>query len=53
MAQFLAGFTPGESEMLREVMAQKQTRKMMKLKEKFICQGTSNGHDPEVLDKIW
>lgn len=53
LAQFLAGFTPGESEMLREVMAYKQTRKMEKLKEKFISQGTSNGHDPEVLEKIW
>ena len=53
LAQLLAGFTPGESDMLREVMAHRQVSEMMELKEKFISQGTSNGHDPEVLEKIW
>ena len=53
LAQLLAGFTPGESDMLRQVMANKQVPEMMNLKEKFLCQGTANGYYPDLLETIW
>jgi len=49
----LANFTRGQSDELRKAMGKKIVDKLNKLKPKFIEGGKSNGHDPEVLQKIW
>ena len=53
LSRLLANFTRGESDTLRKAMGKKQRDKLDKMKPKFIEQGKSNGHDPEVLEKIW
>lgn len=53
LSRLLANFTRGQSDTLRKAMGKKLIDKMNELKEKFIEGGTSNGHDPKVLDKIW
>ena len=53
LSRLLANFTRGESDTLRKAMGKKQRDKLEQLKPKFIEQGTSNGHDPKVLEKIW
>jgi len=53
LSRQLASFTRGESDTLRKAMGKKLKDKLDHLKPKFITQGTANGHDPEVLEKIW
>ncbi len=53
LSRLLASFTRGESDTLRKAMGKKQRDKLDHLKPKFIKQGTENGHDPKVLEKIW
>ncbi|MBO7649015.1 MAG: DNA polymerase III subunit alpha [Bacteroidales bacterium] len=53
LSRLLANFTRGESDTLRKAMGKKQRDKLEQLKPKFIEQGTSNGHDTKVLEKIW
>ncbi|MCH5214516.1 MAG: DNA polymerase III subunit alpha [Muribaculaceae bacterium] len=53
LSRLLAGFTRGESDMLRKAMGKKQIAVMEKLKVKFMEGGKSNGHSPEALEKIW
>ena len=53
LSRLLANFTRGESDTLRKAMGKKQRDKLDQLKPKFIEQGTSNGHDPKTLEKIW
>ncbi len=53
LSRQLASFTRGESDTLRKAMGKKLKEKLDKLKPKFINQGTANGHDPKVLEKIW
>ncbi|MCR4680189.1 MAG: DNA polymerase III subunit alpha [Bacteroidales bacterium] len=53
LSRLLANFTRGESDTLRKAMGKKQRDKLDHLKPKFIKQGTENGHDPKVLEKIW
>ncbi len=53
LSRLLANFTRGESDTLRKAMGKKQKDKLDHLKPKFIEQGTGNGHDPKVLEKIW
>ena len=53
LSRQLASFTRGESDTLRKAMGKKLRDKLDHLKPKFIKQGTSNGHNPEVLEKIW
>jgi DNA polymerase-3 subunit alpha len=53
LSRLLAGFTRGESDMLRKAMGKKKLDMMAKLKVKFMAQGAEKGHDPAVLDKIW
>ena len=43
----------GESDALRKAMGKKKKDIVDKMKPKFISQGTANGHDPKVLEKIW
>lgn len=53
LSRQLASFTRGESDTLRKAMGKKLKDKLDHLKPKFITQGTENGHDPQVLEKIW
>ena len=53
LSRQLAGFTRGQSDTLRKAMGKKQVDKMNELKELFFEGGQKNGHDKQVLDKIW
>lgn len=53
LSRQLANFTRGESDALRKAMGKKKKNIVDAMKPKFIEQGTKNGHDPKVLDKIW
>lgn len=53
LSQVLANFTTGESDMLRKAMCKKHIEKMAEFKSKFIEGGQRNGHNPEILKKIW
>ena len=53
LSRLLANFTRGESDTLRKAMGKKLIDKMNHLKGKFMAGGQANGHDPQVLEKIW
>lgn len=53
LSQKLAGFTKGEADTLRKAMGKKQKAVLDKMKPKFIEQGGANGHDPNILEKVW
>ena len=53
LSRLLGNFTRGESDTLRKAMGKKIKSKLDELKPKFIKGGTDNGHNPEVLEKIW
>ncbi len=53
LSRLLANFTRGESDTLRKAMGKKQKAMLDKMKPKFIEQGSANGHDSKVLEKIW
>jgi len=53
LSRLLADFTRGESDALRKAMGKKKKDIVDAMKPKFIAGGMKNGHDPEVLDKIW
>ena len=53
LSRLLANFTRGQSDTLRKAMGKKIKSKLDELKPLFINGGTSNGHDPKVLEKIW
>ena len=53
LSRLLGGFTRGESDTLRKAMGKKIKSKLDELKPKFINGGQANGHDPQVLEKIW
>lgn len=53
LSRQLANFTRGESDALRKAMGKKKKDIVDRMKPKFIRQGTENGHDPKVLEKIW
>ena len=53
LSRLLANFTRGESDTLRKAMGKKLKDKLDHLKPKFIEGGKANGHDPQVLEKIW
>jgi len=53
LSRLLANFTRGQSDELRKAMGKKIFSKLSALKPEFIDGGTANGHDPEVLNKIW
>ncbi|MBQ5900020.1 MAG: DNA polymerase III subunit alpha, partial [Alistipes sp.] len=53
LSRLLGGFTRGESDTLRKAMGKKIKSKLDELKPKFISGGQANGHDPQVLEKIW
>lgn len=53
LSRQLANFTRGESDALRKAMGKKKKDIVDRMKPKFIKQGSANGHDPKVLEKIW
>ncbi|NNK54936.1 MAG: DNA polymerase III subunit alpha [Flavobacteriaceae bacterium] len=53
LSQKLASFTKGEADVLRKAMGKKQKAVLDKMKPQFIEQAAANGHDPEILEKIW
>ncbi len=53
LSRLLANFTRGESDTLRKAMGKKLIDKMNHLKGKFLAGGQANGHQPQVLEKIW
>ncbi len=53
LSRLLGGFTRGESDTLRKAMGKKIKSKLDELKPKFINGGQANGHNPDVLEKIW
>ena len=53
LSRQLADFTRGESDALRKAMGKKKKDIVDKMKPKFIEGGKKNGHDPEILNKIW
>lgn len=53
LSRLLANFTRGESDTLRKAMGKKLIDKMNHLKGKFLEGGQTNGHKPDVLEKIW
>ena len=53
LSRLLANFTRGESDTLRKAMGKKIKAKLDELRPKFISGGVKNGHNKEVLEKIW
>ena len=53
LSRQLADFTRGESDALRKAMGKKKKDIVDQMKPKFIEGGKKNGHDPQVLEKIW
>ena len=53
LSRLLGSFTRGESDTLRKAMGKKIKSKLDELKPEFLKRGEKNGHDPEVLEKIW
>ncbi len=53
LSRQLADFTRGQSDALRKAMGKKKKKIVDEMKPMFIEGGKKNGHDPEVLDKIW
>ncbi|WP_242092004.1 DNA polymerase III subunit alpha [Aestuariivivens sediminicola] len=53
LSQKLANFTKGEADVLRKAMGKKQIAVLDKMKPKFIEQASANGHDADILEKVW
>ncbi|MBR3648120.1 MAG: DNA polymerase III subunit alpha [Paludibacteraceae bacterium] len=53
LSRLLADFTRGESDALRKAMGKKKKAIVDAMKPKFIEGGKKNGHDPQILEKIW
>lgn len=53
LSRLLANFTRGQSDTLRKAMGKKLIDKMNELKGKFLEGGKANGHNEDVLKKIW
>ena len=53
LSRLLANFTRGESDALRKAMGKKKKDIVDAMKPKFIEGGVANGHNPEILEKIW
>ena len=53
LSQRLANFTKGEADVLRKAMGKKILSVLDKMKPKFLEGGEKNGHNKDVLEKIW
>ncbi|MCL2389039.1 MAG: DNA polymerase III subunit alpha, partial [Elusimicrobia bacterium] len=53
MATALAGFTPGDADVLRKAMGKKIPEEMEKLREKFVEGARKNGIEKKIAEKIY
>ncbi|MBL0742666.1 DNA polymerase III subunit alpha [Chryseolinea lacunae] len=53
LSQKLAGFSKGDADVLRKAMGKKQKAVLDKMKGKFIEGCKTNGHAPEICEKVW
>jgi len=53
LSQKLANFTKGEADMLRKAMGKKKKALIDKMFPQFVDGCKANGHEGEVVDKIW
>ena len=53
LSRQLADFTRGQSDALRKAMGKKKKDIVDQMKPMFIEGGKKNGHDPQILEKIW
>ncbi|MCC6372798.1 MAG: DNA polymerase III subunit alpha [Bacteroidia bacterium] len=53
LSQKLANFTKGDADVLRKAMGKKDKKTLDKLKPLFIENATKNGHNANVLEKVW
>lgn len=53
LSRQLANFTRGQSDALRKAMGKKKKDIVDQMKPLFIAGGEKNGHDAEILEKIW
>jgi DNA polymerase-3 subunit alpha len=53
LSQKLANFSKGDADVLRKAMGKKQMATLQKMKPQFLDNGESNGHDREILEKVW
>ncbi len=53
LAQFIAGFTPGQADTLRKAMGKKMEGIMNDLEEGFLQGGMKNDHPLDTLKEIW
>jgi DNA polymerase-3 subunit alpha len=53
LSQLLAGFSGGDADTLRKAMGKKIMRVMNDMEKKFVFGGDQQGHDTDVLKKIW
>jgi len=53
LSQRIANFSKGDADLLRKAMGKKIIELLNKLKPKFLDGGESNGHEREILEKIW
>ena len=53
LSRLLAGFTPGQADTLRKAMGKKIMKVMNDMEKEFLYGGTQQGHNTEVLKKIW
>ncbi|MBN2681850.1 MAG: DNA polymerase III subunit alpha [Bacteroidales bacterium] len=53
LSQKLANFSKGEADTLRKAMGKKDINLLEKLKPKFFEGGKTNGHEEQILEKIW
>ena len=53
IATDLAGYEPGEADMIRKAVAKKKEKLMEEHRVKFTAGALANGHTQEVIDAIW
>lgn len=53
IAQKLAGFSKGETDILRKAMGKKQSYVLNKMKDNFLTNSINNGFSKKILEKIW
>jgi DNA polymerase-3 subunit alpha len=53
LSQKLANFSKGQADVLRKAMGKKKMDVLQKMKPEFLDNGEANGHDREVLEKVW
>ena len=53
LSRLIAGFTRGESDLLRKALGKRKTDVLSILRPKFIEGGMKNGHKKNALEKVW